>query len=504
MRIRLAAPFIIALCAACEVAGARASEKQAAPVVLNVQQPPPPVSATAVLTEPLVTPPSYAPDGSEARPFPTLRSALQAAPAGALLRVDDGIWRERLDIGRPVVLMGRGPHRTILAAADASGAVIEVSADHVELRGLSIEGGAIGVRFDGGGGHRLEDVELSGSSESGLLAKNAGVVFVSGSVVSIGRGVAGRGIDVDGGSLEARQLQLRSAGRRGIVLHAARALLEDIDARDAALSALQATDGADVRVVRGVYEGHGGAALYAGGARLSVEGAQIRNDEYAVIGYRGAEIAVDGGEFSDYRVAGVAMVKSHGTVQRAVIRGGGTEAAISVLHNDGEKPVLLVDNRISNPGTMGVHVTEGAVTARGNSITGARLDRERDMGDAFYAVDSRLVLERNVMRGNAGSGIAVVRTDVRLEDNGFIENGRAGVLLLDRSRSDASGNTFERNRKAGVEIGERARATLSKNRFAGNERLDIDAGCGKGLAGTADMGEGNTFATPMRQRACKE
>ena len=127
-------------------------------------------------------------------------------------------------------------------------------------------------------------------------------------------------------------------------------------------------------------------------------------------------------------------------------------------------------------------------------MTGARLDAEQDMGDAFYAIDSTLMVERNVMRGNAGSGIAAFVRRCGSSDNGFIENGRAGVLLMDRSRTNASGNTFERNAMAAVEVGERSRATLSQNRFAGNVRLDIDAGCGKGLAGTADVGEGNTFA----------
>jgi len=76
--------------------------------------------------------------------------------------------------------------------------------------------------------------------------------------------------------------------------------------------------------------------------------------------------------------------------------------------------------------------------------------------------------------------------------------------LLDRSRGTADGNLFERNAQSGVELGEQARATLSQNRFGGNVRFDIDAGCGKGEAGAAEIGFGNTFATPMRQRLCAE
>src|ERR1041384_4808977 len=239
MRIGLAVAFITALCGACELPGARAIEPQEPPLVLSVKQPPPPVAAMSVLTEPLVKAPELAPDGSEGRPFPTLALALAAAPAGALLRVSESAWRERVVILKPVVLMGRGPTRTLLIAPDGTGTEIEVRADHVEIHGLSVEGGQIGIRFTGGAGHRLEDVVLTGSSESGLSGKNAGILFVSSAVTMIGNGTAGRGVDLDGGSVKARQLMLRRAGRRGIVLHGTRAVLEDLDARDAALSALQ-------------------------------------------------------------------------------------------------------------------------------------------------------------------------------------------------------------------------------------------------------------------------
>jgi hypothetical protein len=92
---------------------------------------------------------------------------------------------------------------------------------------------------------------------------------------------------------------------------------------------------------------------------------------------------------------------------------------------------------------------------------------------------------------------------VRLSENGLIENGRAGLLLLDHSRGTATGNTFERNFKAGVELAEQSRATLAQNRFGGKGPLDIDEGCGKGLAGNAEIGSGNlAMAGRLRLRAC--
>jgi len=166
--------------------------------------------------------------------------------------------------------------------------------------------------------------------------------------------------------------------------------------------------------------------------------------------------------------------------------------------------VLLVDNRISAPGTMGVHVTDASVTLRGNSITGARVDAERDLGDGVYALDSRVVMEENVLRGNGGSGIEALRSSARLTGNAFIENGRAGLLFLDRSRASALRNLFDRNAGAAVEVGEQARASLVENQFRDNVALDIDAGCGKGLRGSADLGPENTFKAPLRERRCVE
>ena len=495
---------VCAACAACQLAnGWGQARADPPPVVLFVQQPQAQVAA-ATVGPALLAPPPQTADGSELRPFPSLRAALALAPAGALLRIGDGIWREQLLISRPVVLLGRGAGRTRILPPAGARVAVEVRADHVQLYGLSIEDATVGIEFAGGAGHRLENVALRHLAEAGLVARGAEIAFTSGEVIDVAGGRTGRGIHVSGGSLDARRLTLQAAGRRAVVLEKARGTLEDLDVRGSSLAAIQATDGSDARVIRGEFDGQGGAALYAGRARLTVDGAHVRHDEYAVIGSRGAEVIVLGGELTDYRIAGVAMVNSHGTVQRVLIARGGLDGAISITRADGKAPVLLLDNRIQDPGPLGVHITESAVTARGNSVTGARPDREKDMGDAIFAIDSELIVEQNVMRGNAGSGVSTLRTNVRLDRNGFIENGRAGVLLLDRSHGTATGNLFERNALAGLELGERSRATLRRNRFAGNPVLDIDTGCGKGLAGVAELEAGNTSAAPLRQRSCVE
>src|SRR5207237_5729171 len=102
------------------------------------------------------------------------------------------------------------------------------------------------------------------------------------------------------------------------------------------------------------------------------------------------------------------------------------------------------------PGPLGVHVTHATVVATDNSIDGASLDREGDMGDGIYALDADLSLERNEVRGNAGSGVTTLRSRVRLMRNRFTSNGRAGLVLLGRSSASADPDRVAGNASPGA------------------------------------------------------
>jgi len=137
-----------------------------------------------------------------------------------------------------------------------------------------------------------------------------------------------------------------------------------------------------------------------------------------------------------------------------------------------------------------------------NSIVGVRLDREKDLGDAVYAVDADLSLERNELRDNAGSAVTATRSRVQLLKNRFIRNGRAGLVLLDRSSASANENVFDRNDGPGVQVAERSAATLLANRFSGNAVYHVDAVCDGG--GTVDVGTSNTFVgAAMPNHPCR-
>lgn len=460
----------------------------AAPFACSIVAGPRPESAVPVslFVRPSESPKAVPADGSEARPYASLAEALRVAPAGAMLLLDEGEYRERVVIARPVVLLGKGAARTrfVVPAGSDPAIVVRSDVDQVRIQGLSIEGGDYGISFLGGAGHRLENVELRGMAESALVGRGAAVAVRGGAVLDVGQGTAGRAIDFLGGILELHGVRLSSAGRRAIQVRATRGLFENLEVDHAGLSAVQALDGAEVIVRSGRFSGMGGAAFYAAASRLVVEGAQIAHSEFGVVGARGALLELTSVELEDYRVAAIALVKSRGTITGCHISRGGSEAAVTVIGRDPDGEVSLVRNRIQRPGPFGVHVTQGRVVAQGNTITGARLDREGEMGDAFFAVDSELRLEENVVRGNAGSGVVSLRSKVELRANGMVENGRSGVLLLDASRVEATGNYFDLNHAAAVEVGEGTRARLDRNQFGRRGAWDLDTGCGvhRGLA----------------------
>ena len=97
--------------------------------------------------------------------------------------------------------------------------------------------------------------------------------------------------------------------------------------------------------------------------------------------------------------------------------------------------------------------------------------------------------------------MTIVRSRVRLRDNKVTGNGRAGLVLLDRSSASAQQNRFEANAGPGVQVAERSDATLFGNRFSGNAAYHVERVCDGG--GTVDIGAGNSFAgTAEPQRLC--
>lgn len=469
----------------------------------RASRPPVGVAPAILLVAPSRASASAPADGSAERPFATLEDAVRNAPAGALVRLDAGEFEGGIVLTRPIVLMGRGPGRTRVVprrSAPEAPVLSVQGADRVELRGLAIEGGGAGISIEGGQGHLLNDVALRGQTETGLRGRGAGISIRGSEIVDVGGGTAGSGLDLTSGSLALRGSVLRRAGRRGIVLRGTRAVLEDVDAAGCGLSALQATDGSDVLVRGGSFADNGGTALYVGAARLAVDRARLEGNEYGVVAFRGARAAVTGSTFLDHRIAAVAFVSASGSVRASTIVHGGIEGGVFALNTSA--PVVIEDTHISEPGIFGVHLTNATAELRGNEVAFATRDRQHELGDGLYAIESTVSLQGNHFHGNQGNGVALTRSKLVLRSSDLSGNGGAGLSLLDNTTAVATENLFGKNRK-GISLGERSSLTIGGNAFQANQEFAIDAACGEGSV-VRERGGRNLYMDPSpRRRACR-
>ncbi|MFL5428854.1 MAG: right-handed parallel beta-helix repeat-containing protein [Myxococcales bacterium] len=433
-------------------------------------------------------------EGSRDRPFATLQEALSAAPAGAVIRLDAGSYRGPFVVSKPVVLAGSDGTRLELPT-DARGPVIATDGNALELRDLAIAGSTLGIAA-ARTSLRLKNVVLEGQSEMALNAVAAEVDIASGAVRSIASGMSGKGLVLEGGTLSVQGTLFRRAARRAIELHGTAATVSDIDAAGSAMSVVQALEGSDVRVEGGKMAQIGGPALFGSGSTLRVSGVRISHAEYGILVHRRSTVELHDAQISDTASAGVGLVQSDGEVVRTTILRGGVDAAIAVT--SAPHPVKLEGNRIGDPGTMGLHATNATIVATDNVFSGAVVDKQGDLGDAVFAVECNLTLLRNSFEGNAGSGATLVRSQAHLVGNRFSSNGRAGLVLLDRSSAKAQANEFSSNRGPAISVAERSHAMVARNRFADSGLAEVDAPCGSG--GEIDL-RANEFLGPATARA---
>lgn len=397
-------------------------------------------------------------------------------------------------VSKPVVLAGSEGTRLELPA-DARGPVIATDGNALEMRDLAIAGSTLGIAA-ARTSLRLKNVVLEGQSEMALSAVAAEVDIASGAVRSVGSGTSGKGLVLDRGTLNVQGTIFRRAARRAIELHGTTARLSDVDAAESAVSVVQALEGSDVRVEGGSMANIGGPALFASGSTLRVTGVRVSRAEYGVLVHRSSRLELQDAQISDTTSAGVGLVQSDGEVVRTTILRGGIDAAIAVTA--APHPVKLEGNRIGGPATMGLHATNATIIATDNVFSGALVDKQGDLGDAVFAVDSNLTLLRNVFDGNAGSGATLVRSQAHLVGNRFTSNGRAGLVLLDRSSAKAQANEFSANRGPAITVAERSHAMIARNRFADSGLAEVDAPCETG--GEIDL-RTNEFLGPAAARA---
>lgn len=129
------------------------------------------------------------PDGSAAAPYPTVQSAVDAAPGGATIAVAAGTYVEDIAVdGKSVAIWGRCPDQVTLVGVDAPGAVTLQNAPGAELHNVAVTGGRAGVLAIDSAGAVLTHLHVHDLPEPGIAATGPppAVTLVDSLIVDVG------------------------------------------------------------------------------------------------------------------------------------------------------------------------------------------------------------------------------------------------------------------------------------------------------------------------------
>lgn len=114
-------------------------------------------------------------DGSDAKPWTTISSAVAAAAPSALIAVAEGSYHEDVRIsGKSVRLWGVCPDRVALVATGAKLAalLIEVEAGGTEVHGIALSGPAVGIGVSGSEDVTVDRVWVHDTASRGINVQN--------------------------------------------------------------------------------------------------------------------------------------------------------------------------------------------------------------------------------------------------------------------------------------------------------------------------------------------
>lgn len=369
-------------------------------------------------------------DGSMARPFADLASALAAAGDGGWVLLAAGTYDAALLVAASTRhVAGVCSTRVVLATSGADVRFAVGAGGHLDLRDVTLRSEEVGLLVQAGGTAEVARIRVIAAPMHGLKAEGAGASLAASDVYLSGTGAPGIHVSM-GASGRIRRASIRGTARGGLVIGHAGSMLaaEDVAVIESADAASPA-QGIGVVAVR-----TGTLALtrvaVAGGTGDGLEigsGAQATLTDVHVAGGRGAGILLDGESTRgvleritvrdvDVEASGVGRGLQVQMAAQATVRGlaaignqgrgvfvGGMNATLTL------EDVLVADTRPDASGADGAGIVAGA---QGQLVVRrARVERNRAGGIAAYGIGTSVEVEEARVEGVAGaqaSGISAV------------------------------------------------------------------------------------------------
>ena len=159
----------------------------------------------------------------------TIQAAIDAAPAGALIRVGSGTFAGRLVIERPLSLVGAADGSTTITAG-GSETVITIRGTHdVKLAQLVVSGGEYGVLVEESRAVQIVGSWIRDAGFVGIRVSRSSAL-IQGNEVHAGMGAYGMGVELANTMSRSpstiRNNVVSGSTKEGIVLHNAEAMIE--------------------------------------------------------------------------------------------------------------------------------------------------------------------------------------------------------------------------------------------------------------------------------------
>jgi hypothetical protein len=385
----------------------------------------------------------------DATHFRSVAAALAAAPAGAVIAVAAGEYRETLVAERPVKLVGRCPQLSRLVGPGIIEAGLLVGSKGVEVDGLAFIGHQYALDLMPGTQVTVSRSLIEGSFGTGILIDQVGASLkLVGSVV---RGTLPAGAPDGMGVL--------------------------------------ALNACSVEIVDSVFEGNVGAGLYVGqaGAVAKVSGSVIRDTAVDTTGRFGYGINVNHG--ASLSLTGSALVGNHRsglivqdadtlvTVTGSVVRG--TRNDTSVTYSVGVRVLAgarlaLTHSQVTDTNGPSVAAIDPGTEVRvKDSVLGFNtLSTDGDFGQGLYVMDqaaayvddSALVQNHAEALSVTGAGAtALVSRSILAGTQGIVQGFTSmglGVGVVEGAEAQLADSALVDNQHSGLYAGTNARASL--------------------------------------------
>ena len=411
--------------------------------------------------------------------YPSLQQAIDRAAPGCTVILLGGTYRENVVIDKPLriiprsqakpfAILGQQPTGTsasavftasatpsTLQAADPERPVIQIRSSQVEIHGLRVEGGTVGMRATGVRDVHLRNNTAQGSRDVGILLEDMRASSVQGN--AIWRSPVGIQI-TDSQRITAIDNVLRRNGQGLLVDNASANSLQGNEISNSESVGLRLTASSHNDVRRNDLVGNATGLVIENASNNRLEANRIdRND---------AGLRVRGTETSHY----VHHISSDNTVNGRPIHY--LVDAQGATIDAQAQPAYLALIRSRDVTVRGVALPEGSQGLLMISTTRSRIENvtisASEQGIQLQDSNDNALIGNRVER-TKNNGITLTRSSGnRLESNVVRANEGHGLLLRDANANVLTANEVRANEQSGFRLTGSRGARLTDNRIVGN------------------------------------